>query len=99
MEAEAVREDRVCSAAPLGNLNRFSEMFFFEQGRSLGDTDVAVVDFSTLPWLSLRSGGGNHFLPLKTRLLFPGELVFVPLLASFAILFSASPAGTDVDAF
>lgn len=106
-------ETRVCSA-PLGNLNRFSDTFFFKQGRSVvvdgtieivADAAVGVVlvvaDFSTLPWLSLRSGGGSHFLPLNTRLLFPGELVFAatPLLPSFATILSVSSSNTDAATF
>lgn len=98
-------DTRVCSA-PLGNLNRFSETCFFGAERSVGASpvdvdagvvvDVAVavtaafVDFSTLPWLSLRNGGGSHLRPLKTRLLFPGELVFAVPLPSLAILSASS---------
>lgn len=51
---------------------------------------VAFVDFSTLPWLSLRNGGGSHFRPLKPRLLFPGELVFAVPLPSLATLSASS---------
>lgn len=78
METEALLKGRDCSA-PLGNLNRFSETFFFKEDRSqdvctieIAVDVVAVVavavgvvvggDFSTLPWLSLRNGGGSHFL-------------------------------------
>ena len=60
---------------------------------------VVALDFSTLPWLSLRNGGGSHFLPLKPRLLFPGELVFVPVLPSLAITFSASSGSRGATTF
>lgn len=106
METEALLKGRDCSA-PLGNLNRFSETFFFKEDRSqdvctieIAVDVVAVVavavgvvvggDFSTLPWLSLRNGGGSHFLPLKPRLLLPGEFVFAAPLPSFAAAAAAA---------
>ena len=45
--------------SPVGNLNRLSDPVFLSGGGRSATT--AVVDFSTLPWLSLRKGGGNHF--------------------------------------
>lgn len=55
------------------------------------DDDVETT-LSTLLWLSLRSGGGNHFLPPKPRLLFPGELVLAEPLPSLPMI-SASSEG------
>lgn len=102
---------RVC-LTPLGNLNRFSETFFFKAARSAeGKTEVVVEvavgvavgvvvggDFSTLPWLSLRNGGGSHFLPGNPRRLFPGELVFAAH-PSFAIILSVSSGNTGGTTF
>lgn len=61
--SNVVLAGRLCSM-PLGNLKRLSELLFFKDGPIKGDDDVdtvTVLVFSTLPWLSLRKGGGSHF--------------------------------------